>query len=204
MPLDSDAPNADALLHVEFFEFQREPHKGQPFVRIMTPGDKTSIIEQPAADHYKRRFQRQWLSFQAATNAGSVIGTTLESWHQDRPDQLTDGQLMELQILKFQTVEQVAQASDAQIQRVGMGAAGLRERARNYIVSRNASIAGDALNQNKSEIEELKAMVASLTAQIHTKQPEQPAPKRRGPKPGFKRKVPNAHHDASTGAAGHE
>jgi hypothetical protein len=41
--------------------------------------------------------------------------------------------MAELQILKFQTVEQVATASDSQVQKVGMGAAGLRELAKTFL-----------------------------------------------------------------------
>ena len=41
MSLDSDVNNADSHLSVEFFVFEREPYKGKPFVRIMSPGDKT-------------------------------------------------------------------------------------------------------------------------------------------------------------------
>jgi hypothetical protein len=65
----------------------------------------------------------------------------------------------EMQILKFQTVEQIATASDSQLQRVGMGATGLRERARNYISSVNRK-------ESSSELEETKKQLATLTAQM--------------------------------------
>lgn len=118
MALDSDISNADAQLHVEFYERQVElPDKSMravPYVRIMVPGDKTNIIDQPVRDDYKRRFQRQWLFFQMKNSEGLVIGTPLSQWHKDRPLEFPEGQLTELVIMKFQTVEQVAQASDTQ------------------------------------------------------------------------------------------
>ena len=67
--------------------------------------------------------------------------------------------MQELQILKFQTVEQVATASDAQIQRVGMGAAGLRERARSYLIRKNKS-------EGQVELEETRKQMAAMQAQL--------------------------------------
>lgn len=159
MSLDSDATNADAQLHVEFYEYEKDPYKGQPFVRIVVPGDKTNIIEQPAREHHKARFPRQWFHYQSQNNSDQVVGISLALWNKDRPDELTDGQMIELGILKFQTVEQVARASDAQLQRVGMGAVGIRERARSYLASQNAA-------QSGAELELLKAQVAQLTAML--------------------------------------
>jgi len=204
MPLDSDVPNADALLDVKFYEYDRDPYKGVTFIRIITPGGK-DVYDQPAREHHKMRFQRQWLHFQSSLPGAEVIGTPLLVWNQERPEQLTDGQLQELTILRFQSVEQVAMASDAQIMRVGMGGAGLRERARMYLSSRNSAAAGAEMQKQKSEIEELKAMVANLT-QMQAAAPLQaarPKGKRGGWNKG-KKKVPvNVHNDnAPTGAAG--
>jgi len=165
MALDSDVNNADSHLSVEFYVFEREPYKGKPFVRIMIPGDKTSINEQMVADHHKQRFPRQWLHFQMQNDDAPVIGTPLMQWHRDDPEEFNDMQLAELQILKFQTVEQLATASDSQIQKVGMGAAGLRERARSYLTKKNQSKNSSELEETRSELAELKAQMAMLMVQ---------------------------------------
>ena len=47
MPLDSDINNADSQLHVEFYVKDSGANEGRPYVRIMAPGDKTNIIDQP-------------------------------------------------------------------------------------------------------------------------------------------------------------
>lgn len=164
MTISSDIPNADAQLHVEFYENDRKEHKGEIFVRILVPGDKTNVFDQPAREHHKERFPRQWLHFQMKHTGANLIGTPIATWHAERPDELTEGHLSELMILKFQTVEQVATASDAQVSRIGMGGAGLRLRAQNYLAARNASTSGAQLNKAQAEIEELKAMVAKLAA----------------------------------------
>lgn len=205
MPLDSDVNNADLQLHVEFYEHDREPYKGQPFVRIITPGDKTNIIDQPARDDHKRRFPRQWMFFQMKNSEGTIIGTPLSVWHKERPEELNDGQLTELVILKFQSVEQIATASDGQIMRIGMGADGLRQRAIRYLSSKNAQTSGAELTKAQQEIELLKSQIANIV-KMQAAQPLAAAKpsyrgKRRGPKPKLKAPV-NVQHDAATGSAG--
>ena len=165
MPLDSDIANADSHLHVEFYMYDKAPFKDTPFVRIMVPGDKTNIIEQPVREHHKERFIRQWLYFQSQNSDGQVIGTKLTDWNKDAPNDFNDSQMAELQILKFQTVEQVATATDAQLQRIGMGAAGLRERARSYLTRKNQSISESELAKTRNELDELKAQMAALMSQ---------------------------------------
>jgi hypothetical protein len=165
MPLDSDMPNADASLHVEFYISDDADWKGKPFVRIMVPGDKNNIVEQPVRDDHKARFPRQWLHFQMQNSDGSmVIGVPISQWLAEAPEDINRGQAEELHILKFQTVEQVATATDAQVQRVGMGGIGLRDRARAYLSRRNRAESRSELDETKRELEELKAQMAELMA----------------------------------------
>lgn len=208
MRLDSDTPNADAQLHVEFYTYEEDgPWKGVPHVRIMTPGDKTNIIQRPVRESDKQRFQRQWLHYQRDNSDHLVVGTSLSQWRMERPEELTDGQLQELTILKFQTVEQIAMASDGQIMRVGMGATGLRERAKAYLTSKNAQQSGAELAKAQAELIELRAMIANI-ASMQTATPlaaAKPKGKRGGWNKG-KKKVPVnvRHNDAATGATGRE
>ena len=192
--LDSDIANADSHLHVEFYISDEKDYKGRPFVRIIVPGDKTNIVEQPVRDDHKERFPRQWLHFQmkqSEQDTGVIPGTPLHVWAAADPEFVNRGRLEELHILKFQTVEQVATASDAQLQRIGMGAAGLRERARAYLVRKNRVESDSELAKTRSELDELKAQMALLMAQR---------------KPGRPRKedVDVQYDDASVGATGHQ
>jgi len=166
--LDSDIRNADSQLFVEFYTFQhpstdeKKPWEGKPFVRIVVPGDKTNVVEQPVRESHKQRFPRQWLHYQMQNNDAHLIGTPLKDWHSARPDEFNQMQLEELNIMKFQTVEQVATASDMQLQKVGMGAAGLRERARNYLLNKNQSSSQSEMEETKRELAELKQQMAAL------------------------------------------
>lgn len=206
MPLDSDMPNADSLLDVKFYERDTDPDRGQVYLRIITPGSK-DIFDQPAREHHKMRFQRHWLHFQSNSGTTELIGSPLLVWHQDRPTELTEGQLHELMLLKFQTVEQVAMASDAQMLRVGMGGAGLRQRAQVYLASKNAVVAGAEMQKQQNEIAELREMVAQLSALATQRAAEPLASARKGRRGGYrprKNKVPVnvQHNDAPTSAAG--
>ena len=162
MPLDTDISNADSQMHVEFYVHERDPYVGVPFVRIMNPGDKTNIFDQPVRDHHKERFPRQWLHFQMQGTSADAIGTPLAEWHKLAPEEFSDFQMAELHILKFQTVEQVATASDAQLQRIGMGSAGLREKAKGFLAKRNRSETENQLDDTKKQLAELQAQMSAL------------------------------------------
>jgi hypothetical protein len=164
MPLDSDIQNADSHLHVEFYMNDTGEYKthNQEFVRIIVPGDKTNVIDQPVREDHKERFPRQYLHWKMQNSDAAAIGTPLAQWNIDEPEEFTSFQMQELQILKFQTVEQVATATDAQIQRVGMGAAGLRERARLYIGKKNRAESSSELDETRRQLQELQAQMAAL------------------------------------------
>jgi len=192
--LDSDVHNSDTHLFVEFYEYENDPYKGRPFVRIMTPGDKTNVIETFANDDHKMRFPRQWLAFQmrGSDEVAMLIGVPLSRWRQERPDDLSEVQQAELQILKFQTVEQVATSTDAQLQRIGMGAAGLRERARAYLTGKNNSEAESKISAQQAEIDELKKQMQAFLGE------------RRGPGRPKKEETVNAIDNAPVGDSGHK
>ena len=195
MPLDSDIVNADSLLDVLFYDNDREPYVGKTFVRIRTPGDQLSVFDQPAGDHHKMRFPQQWLAYQMAKQGADALafGTPVSKWHEECPEEVTRGQLTELGILSFSTVEQLARASDAQVQRIGMGGPGLREKARAFLARKNRSETDAALDAANARADRLEAQMAELMERLDEK---------RGP--GRPKKEPErVLDDAATGDAGH-
>lgn len=163
--MESDMNNADNALHVEFYKSQEEGYKDVPFVRIHIPGDKTTVIDQPVREDHKERFVRQWLYFQMKNNEGAeVYGTMLSKWNADDPKEFDKFQMEELQILKYQTVEQVSTSTDAQLQRVGMSGFALRDKARAYLARQNQTAASTALEDAQKQIEMLKEQMALLTS----------------------------------------
>ena len=174
MPLDSDISNGDSQLHAEFYISEARGWEGKTFVRIAIPGDKNTIIDQPAKEEHRERFPRQWLYFQMQQGEGAAkeIGTPLSQWHKDYAEEITKDHIAELAILKFVTVEQLALASDSQLQRI-MGGVGLRERARQYLNRKNRIDSNAELEQTKAQLAQLQAQMAELLAE----------PKRRGRPP---------------------
>jgi hypothetical protein len=156
--MESDMNNADNALHVEFYKSTEEGYKDVPFVRIHIPGDKTTVIDQPVREDHKERFVRQWLYFQMKSNEGAeVYGTMLSKWNADEPKEFDKFQMEELQILKYQTVEQVATSTDSQLQRVGMSGFALRDKARAYLARQNQTAASTALEDAQKELAILRS-----------------------------------------------
>lgn len=174
MPLDSDDHHADAQLSVHFYKSSAKGYEGKDFVKIMVPGNVLNIVDQPVRESHKSRFPRQYLHFQMQNNATAVVGTPLEEWQKACPEDLSEMQMNELQILKFQTVEQIATASDGQLQRMPMGALGLRNLARAFL--RKNKIEGEehigtelaetkkALLVQQEQMAQLQAQIAELMA----------------------------------------
>lgn len=162
--MESDISNADNSLHVEFYKSQEEGYKDVPFVRIHIPGDKTTVIDQPVREDHKERFVRQWLYFQMKNNEGAeVYGTMLSKWNADEPKEFDKFQMEELQILKYQTVEQVSTSTDSQLQRIGMNGFALRDKAMAYLARQTQTAASTALEDAQKELAILKAQVALLS-----------------------------------------
>mgnify|MGYP001592303745 FL=1 len=159
--------NPDTLLHVEFYWHEPEDvHKSeaagkivrlpkQPYIRIQNPGDKTSVVESPVFERHKARWPDKWLYWQIKEGliegAQDVPGWKIEEWTHLNPEQVR-----ELKFLRFSVVEQVAGASDEQIQKLGMGGLALREAARQALRARMGAEVREEMNKKDAEISALK------------------------------------------------
>lgn len=168
----------DSMLHVEFYwkdpvnkwqsETQGKEVRGAkvPFVRIMRPGDPTSIIETAVRDDHKARWPQKWLAWQVREGllegaSNDVPGWKIEEWPVVKGEQVN-----ELRYLRFSTVEQIAGASDSQIQRLGIGGIGLREQARAALKERNKSEFNAEMAQKDKEIADMRERLAKLEAAL--------------------------------------
>lgn len=157
--------NPDSMLSVEFYMHAPEDvHKSEaagkmvrlpemPYVRIQAPGDHTSVMESPVFESHKRRFPDKWLYFQIQNKmiegAAEIPGWKIEEWTHLNPEQVRD-----LKFMRFSVVEQVANASDSQCQKMGMGGMSLRESARLALRSRMGV-------EIKQEMDKKDALIAS-------------------------------------------
>lgn len=217
MALDTDVMGADSQLLVKFYEKEHGPDKGKDFIRIDIPGNQTLQIDTDASRNngaYKKRFPHHWLRYQMDKQGDfTMSGTRLETWMKEKPDDLNPDQLAELQLFKFQTVEQLAGASDVVIQRIGMGGEGLRARAGAYLKGKSNAAVNSELTATRNELEELKGQI-TLLMNAQANRPVESAPvavpvkKRRGAPPGGwpkKDKVlADGQQSPATGNAGHE
>ena len=181
-------PNPDSVLHVEFYLHEpvrqfKSFKEGKtvrgpkiPYVRIMRPGDKLSILETPVREDHKARFPQKWLHFQM--KEGMIDGNhDLPGWKLEEWPELQPEQLHELRYMHFHTVEQIAGASDAQIQRLGMGGVGLREKARAALKVRSRAEYDAEMKAKDKELADMKERMAKLEAMFSAKQETLTLPK---------------------------
>ena len=179
--------------------------KGKPvfedviYVKINVPGLKEMEVDTPARSDHQRRFPRQWQHFVDRTQGDSrEVGLPVSEW-----PQLTRSQAEELRGMKFFTVESIANASDANVNALGMSGGMaphvLRDKARAFLQAAADSALpqhqAEELAKRDAEITMLKEQMAQLASKINaapqasplspasqatTPSPAVAAPKRRG------------------------
>lgn len=174
-PEFSGATNPDAMVQVEFYDHEAldmwktdetgiKTFKPKcPFVRIAVPGRGDLTVERPADKRDTERFPRQWMVYQMQTgkiaNAENVPGWQIGDWSELDPEQVR-----QLQFLRFYTVEQIAGANDAQIQGIGMGGLGLREKAKRALAERNGQAASQEIAKRDERIAALEEKLNAILA----------------------------------------
>ena len=118
------------------------------YVKIFTPSDQLTQIDTIAREDHKARFPRQWAHYMNKMNGQEqIVGTPVSAW-----TLLTPANAEELRALKFYTVELIANANDAQLQKLGMvaGTSGhtLRDKAKAFL-----NIASGSAEEAKREAE---------------------------------------------------
>ena len=140
------------------------------FCEYYPAGNTLLKMDVPSTSVHEQRFAKQWAYYQTTNGADSRdVGTPLSQW-----PLLSPADVENLRGMKFNTIENIAGASDGVLQSIGMGAAGLapnvlRARAQAYLMASNDT----ALPQKQAEdIEALKKQVADLTALMTAKAAE--------------------------------
>jgi hypothetical protein len=169
MALPSDEQNADSRLQVRFYkravkqeqetlDAGRDIYKEFDFVHICVAGDTLTEIDTFALNNHKVRFPIQWAQYQnrVGEDDQEVVGTPVSEW-----PLVSKSQAEELRALKFKTVESVAGASDAQLQRMGMAAGmspyAFRDKARAFL---NLATNAAETDKREAEINALKEELA--------------------------------------------
>ncbi len=175
------ARNPDGALSVLFYStalqnnFKTE-QEGRPIfedvemVKIFLPGDDKTVVDTYVREEHKRRFPLQWAHFKNKQDGEQQLAgkTPLSAWAR-----ITPAQVQELRAMKFLSVEDVANASDLNIQALGsvagMGAHAFREAARNYLRVAAGEAAdtktSQALADMTAQNEQLRAQMAAMQQQ---------------------------------------
>lgn len=177
MAIDSDVQDADARLAVKFYKRamkleQESAVAGRPifkdfdFVRIMIPGDNLTEIDTYAQESHKQRFPKQWLQYQTTQESSSqIIGTPVSEW-----PLISHSQAEELKGIKFHTVESIANASDQQLQRIGMIAGmsphAFRDKAKVFL---NLATESAEASKREEELAQLREENAKIKAETEAK-----------------------------------
>ena len=188
MASDDDNPafvnprNPDDVMSVEFYDYKaldqwKTRETGEktylpefPYIRIAQPGNDKSIIERPAMEADRKRWPKHWLYYQMQTgkigNSDSAPGWKLDDWAEVDAERARN-----LKHNRFFTVEQIANASDMQIQGIGMGGVGLREKAQAALRMKREQEIASAVGERdqkiaamQTQMEEMRTMMQQFMA----------------------------------------
>lgn len=149
----------------------RAIYKDTEFVKIMVPGDKTTMIDRPVRiiEDETARFPRQYAAFRAGSEE-QIIGTPIGLL-----PGITPSQVEEYRYLGLRTVEQLANAKDDVVLKI-MGLPEVRERAKKLlaVLEGKAEAEKEAARddriarleaQNKALMEQLAALATAAPAE---------------------------------------
>ena len=172
--LDSDVPNADSQLISRFYKRAVEDKdqtlaQGRPifkevdYVHIMIAGNQFTEIDRPVYESDKTRFAQQWYAYQNKVGTEEKFnGTPVDQW-----PLINKGQAEELRAIKFYTVESIANASDLQLQRLGMAAGmspfAFRDKAKAFLNLASQSADVDKKEQELAQLREENAKIKAET-----------------------------------------
>lgn len=139
----------------------RPIYKEMAFIRKVIPGDTTNVVERVAKQHDFDLYPKEYDRYKRETVSGSIEGTPLEQW-----PQISRSQVKEAKYFEVHTVEQLANLTDSNCQKMGMGFVELRSGAKSYLNLANdtaAATAQAAENQRlREDIDALQAQLAQI------------------------------------------
>ena len=136
----------------------REVGEFRDFVIIISPGQPKCEVNREVRDQDKQDYREEWSAYQAGREQ-RISGTPI-----DIMPGIERGRIDSLKALYIHTIEQLATLSDIGMQKVGIGAAELKERARVYLARGAPAIAAlkDEIEKRDKVIEELKQRMTAL------------------------------------------
>lgn len=142
------------------------------YIRIRRKGDKFAEVHRPIRESDKRQWPMQWRAF--AEGNSEVKGTPIGAM-------LTKGlisydQKLQLDLLRIQTVEDLANISGATIDNLGVSGGQLKKLANAYLADYGVKV---SVSDVKSLMEKVTQLEAKLNAEPETEAAPAPAPKKK-------------------------
>ena len=156
----------------------RPIHVEREFVKIIVPGDPNHI-DTYAENRHRKRFPQHYAAFKARTDqdAERRSGTPLAAW-----PPISRTQVEELKFFEVYTVENLADVSDSNAQRM-MGLMNLREKAKDFLARANSDKSSREVNEilesQRSLIESMAAEKGELLERIEALEAGKPKPRGR-------------------------
>lgn len=145
-------------------------YRDEEYVRITPPGGN-HVWEGAVTETHKRRFERQYDAWKKGLEP-PVDGTPLKEW-----PPITPGQMHTLTGLHIRTVEALAKCPDQVLQRAGMGAYALRDKARAWLESaENHGQVAEEVSALRVENQALKDRLEQLEAAVAANKPKRGRP----------------------------
>lgn len=137
-------------------EAGRPVYVEREYIEIITPGDKTTVIDRPVRDTDKRAYAQQYAAFKAGDEM-QLVGTPLVQW-----PGCSRAQVMELAHFGCRTVEQLAEMSDGNLGNVGPLRA-LRDAARAYLETARGQA---PITKMQAELEAARLEMAAMRQKL--------------------------------------
>ncbi len=130
-----------------------------PYLQVMQPGNKDSIVIRPATAVDKQRFPEHFRKYELREDTDGIEGTLLEEW-----PGVTRSIVEELKYLNIRTVEQLANVSDSNAQNV-MGISLLKSKAAAYLEAAKDEATAEALAAANERIDQLMERLEEMAAE---------------------------------------
>jgi hypothetical protein len=129
-----------------------------PFIRIIVPGDKNTVVDTPVTNAHKKRFPKVWERFEKAEGSADVpAGMPIREW-----PGVSRSQAEELSYHNIFTVEQLANVADTHAQKI----VNFHELKRKAIVYVQTAKDGAANQKLAAENEKLQTQITALQEQM--------------------------------------
>lgn len=118
-----------------------------PFIKIMVPGDKNTVIDTSVDDVHKRRFAKMWYAFEQSQSQ-ELSGMPLREW-----PGITRSQAEELVHMNILTVEQLSTVADVYGTKI-MGFNDLRRKAQTYLAHAKDTALTEKLSAENKKLQD--------------------------------------------------